>query len=237
VLQRASYGLPRFGHDRFNDVLERCYAVYFLPQSCHYWFVSIQGLVAILTITQNHSAMEKAGAAAIHIEDQVQQKPCGVFDPNKSHCSQDEMVDRVKPVLMHVLMTTLFIMARYRCIALKAWKSAIRTRHRLCSDAGADMIFQKARLLWNNTKSPVAAVKVPLSWANITGMGATPLVDKEGTRHGPVWILGCVVTCFELPSCHEQSRHLTSITFIKRRSSADVVDTIANRVNERLYES
>ncbi|MEC8482248.1 MAG: isocitrate lyase/phosphoenolpyruvate mutase family protein, partial [Pseudomonadota bacterium] len=90
----ASYGLPDLGMTDLNDVLEdvrRITAASSLPL-----LVDIDtGFGGAFNIARTIQQMEKAGAAAVHIEDQVQQKRCG-HRPNKAIVSQAEMVDRIK---------------------------------------------------------------------------------------------------------------------------------------------
>ena len=90
----ASYGLPDLGVTNLNDVIidvERICNATSIPL-----LVDIDtGWGGALNISRTIKAMEKAGAAAVHLEDQVSQKRCG-HRPNKEIVSQEEMVDRVK---------------------------------------------------------------------------------------------------------------------------------------------
>ncbi|GAL19108.1 methylisocitrate lyase [Vibrio maritimus] len=111
-IANASYGLPDLGITTLNDVLvdvERITNACDLPL-----LVDIDtGFGGAFNIARTIKVMEKAGAAAVHIEDQVAQKRCG-HRPNKAIVSQQEMVDRVKAavdaktdqsfVIMRVLM-------------------------------------------------------------------------------------------------------------------------------------
>ncbi|GAL36484.1 methylisocitrate lyase [Vibrio maritimus] len=111
-IANASYGLPDLGITTLNDVLvdvERITNACDLPL-----LVDIDtGFGGAFNIARTIKAMEKAGAAAVHIEDQVAQKRCG-HRPNKAIVTQQEMVDRVKAavdaktdpsfVIMRVLM-------------------------------------------------------------------------------------------------------------------------------------
>src|SRR5690606_26142047 len=90
----ASYGLPDLGMTSMNDVVEdvrRITAATDVPL-----LVDIDtGWGGALNIARTIREMERAGAAAVHIEDQVAQKRCG-HRPNKEIVSKDEMVDRIK---------------------------------------------------------------------------------------------------------------------------------------------
>jgi len=120
--------------------------------------------------------MERAGAAAVHIEDQVSQKRCG-HRPNKAIVSKSEMADRVKAAVDAKTDSDFVIMARTDALAVEGMDSAIE-RAVACVEAGADAIFPEAMLELNQYRQFVDAVKVPVL-ANITEFGATPLFNCE----------------------------------------------------------
>ncbi|MCO4785381.1 methylisocitrate lyase [Marinomonas atlantica] len=171
----ASYGLPDLGMTDLNDVLEdvrRITAASQLPL-----LVDIDtGFGGAFNITRSVQQMEKAGAAAVHIEDQVQQKRCG-HRPNKAIVSQVEMVDRIKACVDARSDDSFVIMARTDALAVEGMDSAIE-RAVACVEAGADMIFPEAMLTLEQYREFVDAVKVPVL-ANITEFGATPLFSRE----------------------------------------------------------
>lgn len=171
----ASYGLPDLGMTDLNDVLEdvrRITAASSLPL-----LVDIDtGFGGAFNIARTIQQMEKAGAAAVHIEDQVQQKRCG-HRPNKAIVSQVEMVDRIKACVDARCDDNFVIMARTDALAVEGMDSAIE-RAVACVEAGADMIFPEAMLTLEQYREFVDAVKVPVL-ANITEFGATPLFSRE----------------------------------------------------------
>ncbi|RBO84780.1 methylisocitrate lyase [Marinomonas aquiplantarum] len=171
----ASYGLPDLGMTDLNDVLEdvrRITAASELPL-----LVDIDtGFGGAFNIARTIEQMEKAGAAAVHIEDQVQQKRCG-HRPNKAIVSQAEMVDRIKACVDARSDDNFVVMARTDALAVEGMESAI-DRAIACVEAGADMIFPEAMLTLEQYQEFVSAVKVPVL-ANITEFGATPLFSKE----------------------------------------------------------
>ncbi|MEL0621671.1 methylisocitrate lyase [Marinomonas arenicola] len=171
----ASYGLPDLGMTDLHDVLEdvrRITSASNLPL-----LVDIDtGFGGAFNIARTVQQMEKAGAAAVHIEDQVQQKRCG-HRPNKAIVSQSEMVDRVKACVDARNDDDFVIMARTDALAVEGMESAIE-RAIACVEAGADMIFPEAMITLDQYKEFVAAVNVPVL-ANITEFGATPLFSKE----------------------------------------------------------
>ncbi|AEF55915.1 methylisocitrate lyase [Marinomonas posidonica] len=171
----ASYGLPDLGMTDLHDVLEdvrRITAASELPL-----LVDIDtGFGGAFNIARTIEQMEKAGAAAVHIEDQVQQKRCG-HRPNKAIVSQAEMVDRIKACVDARTDDHFVVMARTDALAVEGMESAI-DRAMACVEAGADMIFPEAMLTLEQYQEFVSAVNVPVL-ANITEFGATPLFSKE----------------------------------------------------------
>ncbi|OQX34294.1 MAG: methylisocitrate lyase [Oceanospirillales bacterium LUC14_002_19_P2] len=171
----ASYGLPDLGMTSMNDVLEdvrRITAASSLPL-----LVDIDtGWGGAFNIARTIKEMTQAGAAAVHIEDQVAQKRCG-HRPNKAIVSKEEMVDRVKAAVDARTDESFVIMARTDALAVEGMDAAIE-RACLCVDAGADMIFPEAMQTLDDYRRFVEAVKVPVL-ANITEFGQTPLFNCQ----------------------------------------------------------
>ncbi|MEZ5492166.1 MAG: methylisocitrate lyase [Gammaproteobacteria bacterium] len=169
----ASYGLPDLGITSLNDVavdVERITNASELPL-----LVDIDtGWGGAFNIARTIQAMEKAGAAAVHIEDQVSQKRCG-HRPNKAIVSQGEMVDRIKAAVDARRDQDFVIMARTDALAVEGMDSAIE-RAVACVAAGADAIFPEAMLELDQYRAFAQAVSVPVL-ANITEFGATPLFN------------------------------------------------------------
>ena len=171
----ASYGLPDLGITSLNDVIadvERISNASEIPL-----LVDIDtGWGGAFNIARTIKAMEKAGAAAVHLEDQVAQKRCG-HRPNKAIVSQVEMVDRVKAAVDARTDDDFVIMARTDALAVEGMDSAIE-RAIACVEAGADAIFPEAINELGQYKQFADAVKVPIL-ANITEFGQTPLFNCE----------------------------------------------------------
>ena len=171
----ASYGLPDLGITGLNDVIhdvERICSASDLPL-----LVDIDtGWGGAFNIARTIKSMERAGAAAVHIEDQVSQKRCG-HRPNKAIVSRSEMADRVKAAVDARTDSDFVIMARTDALAVEGMDSAIE-RAIACVEAGADAIFPEAMLELDQYRQFVEAVKVPVL-ANITEFGATPLFNCE----------------------------------------------------------
>ncbi|HLQ12019.1 MAG TPA: methylisocitrate lyase [Steroidobacteraceae bacterium] len=118
----------------------------------------------------------KAGAAGLHIEDQVQSKRCG-HRPGKEIVPQEEMVDRIKAAVDARDDEDFVIMARTDALATEGLERAI-DRSLACVAAGADMIFPEAVTDLSMYTRFKAAVRVPIL-ANITEFGQTPLYSRE----------------------------------------------------------
>ena len=171
----GSLGIPDLGISTLEDVLidiRRITDVTDTPL-----LVDIDtGFGGALNISRTIKSTIKAGAAAIHIEDQVQAKRCG-HRPNKAIVSQQEMVDRIKAAVDAKTDPDFVIMARTDALAVEGLSSAI-DRACACVEAGADMIFPEAMTELSMYQEFSNAVKVPIL-ANITEFGSTPLFTRE----------------------------------------------------------
>ena len=171
----ASFGLPDLGMTTMNDVVEdarRITSATDLPL-----LVDIDtGWGGALNIARTIREMERAGVAAVPIEDQVAQKRCG-HRPNKEIVSSEEMVDRVKAAADARQDPDFFIIARTDAFAQEGREAAI-ARARACVEAGADAIFAEAVADLEDYRAFVEALDVPVL-ANITEFGKTPLFNRE----------------------------------------------------------
>jgi methylisocitrate lyase len=178
----GSLGLPDLGISTLEDVLidvRRITDAVDTPL-----LVDIDtGWGGAFNIARSVKSIAKAGAAAVHIEDQVSAKRCG-HRPNKSIVSLEEMVDRVKAAVDAKPYDDFVIMARTDALAVEGLQSAI-DRACACTEAGADMIFPEAITELSMYKQFSAAVKVPVL-ANITEFGSTPLFTVDELRSADV---------------------------------------------------
>tara|TARA_B110000261_G_scaffold92894_1_gene105469 strand:- start:679 stop:1560 length:882 start_codon:yes stop_codon:yes gene_type:complete len=192
----ASYGLPDLGITSLNDVIhdvERICGASELPL-----LVDIDtGWGGAFNIARSIKAMERAGAAAVHIEDQVSQKRCG-HRPNKAIVSQVEMVDRIKAAVDAKSDSDFVVMARTDALAVEGMESAVE-RAVACVEAGADAIFPEAILELDQYRQFAEAVKVPVL-ANITEFGATPLFNCEELAENGVSIVLYPLSAFRAMS-------------------------------------
>jgi methylisocitrate lyase len=171
----ASFGLPDLGMTSLDDVLEdvrRITAATSLPL-----LVDIDtGWGGAFNIARSIKAMTRAGAAAVHIEDQVAQKRCG-HRPNKAIVSTSEMMDRVKAAVDAKIDADFVVMARTDALAVEGF-DAVLERVSSFVEAGADAIFAEAMTDLDMYAKVVKAVDVPVL-ANITEFGQTPLFTTQ----------------------------------------------------------
>ena len=166
-----SLGLPDLGISTLDDVLvdvRRITDASSLPLLVD----GDTGFGGAFNIARTVRSLDKAGAAGVHIEDQVQAKRCG-HRPGKEIVSKAEMVDRIRMAVDSRTHDDFVIMARTDALAVEGMDAAI-DRAVACVEAGADMIFPEAMLELEQYRQFREAVGVPIL-ANITEFGKTPL--------------------------------------------------------------
>lgn len=174
----ASFGLPDLAITTLNDVLTD---VGRITSACHLpLLVDIDtGWGGAFNIQRTIKEMIKAGAAAVHLEDQESIKRCG-HRPGKKLVATAEMVDRIKAAVDARTDESFVIMARTDAIASEGLEKALERCHVYIA-AGADMIFAEAVTELPHYKIFTSQLKVPLL-ANITEFGKTPLFTVEELR-------------------------------------------------------
>jgi methylisocitrate lyase len=179
----GSLGLPDLGISGLEDVLidvRRITDVCDLPLLVD---VDTGFGASAFNISRTVRSLVKAGAAGMHIEDQVGAKRCG-HRPGKAIVSAQEMADRVKASVDARQDPEFLIMARTDALAVEGLQAAIDRACR-CVEAGADAIFPEAMTELSMYKAFAAAVKVPIL-ANITEFGDTPLYTVDELRTADV---------------------------------------------------
>jgi methylisocitrate lyase len=166
----ASYGLPDLGMTSLNDVLEDVRRITYMTD-LPLLVDADTGWGGAFNIARTTRQMQRAGAAGVHIEDQVAVKRCG-HRPNKAIVTKAEMVDRIKAAV-DARKDDFVIMARTDALAVDGLEAAIE-RAVACVEAGADMVFPEAMTDLEQYRRFAEAVRVPVL-ANITEFGATPL--------------------------------------------------------------
>ncbi len=175
----GSLGLPDLGISSLDDVLtdvRRITDVCPLPLLVD---VDTGFGSSAFNVARTVRAMQKAGAAAIHIEDQVGAKRCG-HRPNKEIVGLQEMVDRIKAAVDARTDADFVVMARTDALAVDGLQAALE-RSQACVEAGADMVFPEAVTTLEMYRAFTGPLRVPVL-ANITEFGQTPLFTVDELR-------------------------------------------------------
>ena len=170
-LAANSLGVPDLGISSLEDLL---IDVRRITDACDLPLLvdADTGFGGAFNIARTTRSLIKAGAAAMHIEDQVTQKRCG-HRPNKAIVSQAEMTDRIKAAVDARGDENFVIMARTDALAAEGMQAVIE-RANACLEAGADMIFPEAVTSLEQYRTLRAQIPAPFL-ANITEFGQTPL--------------------------------------------------------------
>ena len=222
----ASYGLPDLGVTSLNDVLEDVRRITYatdLPLLAD----ADTGWGSAFNIARTVKEMIRAGAAGVHIEDQVQAKRCG-HRPGKAIVPKEEMVDRIKAAV-DARTDDFVIMARTDALAVEGMERAIE-RAVACVEAGADMIFPEAMTQLPQYDEFVKAVGVPVL-ANITEFGATPLYTTQD-----LGAVGVSLVLYPLSAFRAMNQAALAVYQAIRRdgTQANVVDLMQTRME--LYD-
>ncbi|GAC15760.1 methylisocitrate lyase [Aliiglaciecola lipolytica] len=223
----ASYGLPDLGMTSLNDVLvdvQRITSACDLPL-----LVDIDtGWGGAFNIAKTIRDMEKAGAAAVHMEDQVAQKRCG-HRPNKEVVSIQEMADRITAAVDARTDPDFFIMARTDAFAQEGLEAAIE-RAKAYVAAGADGIFAEAVQTEEHYRAFADALDVPIL-ANITEFGKTELWNKQQLGE---W--GAAMVLYPLSAFRAMNKAAETVytSILNNGDQKAVVDTMQTRME--LYD-
>ncbi|CAI1502493.1 Methylisocitrate lyase [Serratia marcescens] len=225
----GSLGLPDLGISTLDDVLtdiRRITDVCPLPLLAD---VDSGFGTSAFNVARTVRSVSKAGAAALHIEDQVGAKRCG-HRPNKAIVSTGEMVDRIKAAVDARSDPDFVIMARTDALAVEGLEAAIE-RAQAYVAAGADMLFPEAITELGMYRRFAEATQVPIL-ANITEFGATPLFTTDELRSAQV-----DMALYPLSAFRAMNRAAERVYRALREEGTQksVIDTMQTR-NE-LYES
>ncbi len=189
----ASYGLPDLGITTLDNVAEDARRITDA--------VDLPLLVDIDTgfggtafsIARTIATLEKAGVAAVHLEDQVLQKRCG-HRPGKQVVSAGEMCDRIKAAVDARLDPDFTVVARTDAFATEGLEGTLE-RAQQYARTGADAIFAEALQTLDQYRTFTNALSVPVL-ANLTEFGKTPLFSLEEMRRAGVAIVLYPLTAF-----------------------------------------
>jgi methylisocitrate lyase len=223
----ASFGLPDLGVTTLEDVAED---VRRITDACPLPLLvdADTGFGPALVLARTLRRLWKAGAAGMHIEDQVQAKRCG-HRPGKELVTCAEMQDRLKAATDAREDASFVIMARTDSYAAEGLENAIE-RARGYVDAGADMIFAEALATLDEFRAFTASVDVPVL-ANITEFGKTPLLGRD-----ELGAAGVAMVLYPLSAFRAMSRAAQEVYETLRADGTqhDVIERMQTR--EELYE-
>lgn len=223
----ASLGLPDLGITNLEDVLidtRRITDATDLPLLVD----ADTGFGGAFNIARTVRSLAKAGAAGLHIEDQVQAKRCG-HRPGKALVSKEEMVDRIRAAVDARSDPAFVIMARTDALAVEGLQPTL-ARAAAYVEAGADMLFAEAVTDPADYAAFARAAGVPLL-ANMTEFGRTPLVTTAALAESGVDMVLYPLSAFRAMSAAAQDVYET---IRKEGTQAGVIDKMQTR-NE-LYE-
>lgn len=223
----ASYGLPDLGMTSLDDVLadvRRLTAATALPL-----LVDVDtGWGSALNIARTIREMGRAGAAAVHIEDQVSPKRCG-HRPHKAIVTTAEMCDRIKAAVGAKPDADFVVMARTDALAVDGLDAAVE-RAAAFEAAGADAIFAEAMTDVAMYQRFVDAVQVPVL-ANLTEFGKTPLATLDELR-----TVGVSMALYPLSAFRAMNQAALNVYRTIRRDGTQRDAVGAMQTRDELYE-
>lgn len=223
----SSHGLPDLAITSLDDVLvdaRRITSATDLPL-----LVDIDtGWGSAFNIARTIREMEKAGVAAVHIEDQVATKRCG-HRPNKEIVSTAEMCDRIMAAVDAKTDSSFVVMARTDALAVSGLAGVLE-RAKSYEKAGADAIFAEAMTDAQMYRQIVDSVDVPVL-ANLTEFGRTPTYTLKDLRS-----VGIRMALYPLSAFRAMSKAAEQVFSAIREegSQSSVIDRMQTR--DELYE-
>jgi methylisocitrate lyase len=223
----ASFGLPDLGMTSLNDVCEdirRISGATELPLLVD----ADTGWGSAFNISRTAAEMIRAGAAGMHIEDQVAAKRCG-HRPGKELVDAAEMCDRIKSAVDGRTDSKFVIMARTDAHASEGQQAAL-DRAAKYVEAGADMIFAEALTTLDEYKQFTKIIKVPVL-ANITEFGKTPMFTTQELGEAGVGLVLYPLSAFRAMS---KAAERVYAELRQKGTQKGVLDTMQSRVE--LYD-
>ncbi|HIW06907.1 MAG TPA: methylisocitrate lyase [Candidatus Ignatzschineria merdigallinarum] len=225
----GSLGIPDLGITTLQDVLidiDRITNVTDLPLIAD---ADIGFGTSAFNVARTVKSFIKAGAAGLHIEDQVGAKRCG-HRPNKEIVPLDEMVDRIKAAVDAKTDPDFMIIARTDALAVEGLEASLE-RAKAYIDAGADGLFPEAITELSMYQNFTEAVDVPVL-ANITEFGQTPLFTVEELRS-----VNIAIALYPLSAFRAMNKAAETVyqTIRKEGSQKSVLPLMQTR--DELYQS
>jgi len=225
----GSLGIPDLGITTLQDVLidvERITNVCDTPLLVD---VDTGFGPSAFNVARTVKSLIKAGAAAMHMEDQVGAKRCG-HRPNKELVSKAEMVDRLKAAVDARTDPQFLLGARTDALASEGLEATLE-RASAYAEAGADFIFAEAVTALSQYRAFADATGIPVL-ANITEFGMTPLWTVDELSSAGVALVLYPLSAFRAAN----KAALTVYSHIRSDGTQkNVLDTMQTR--SELYES
>jgi methylisocitrate lyase len=222
-----SLGMPDLGISSMEDVLTDARRI--VDATGMPLLVDIDtGWGGAFNIARTIRSFERAGVAAVHMEDQVGQKRCG-HRPGKEVVPRAEMVDRVKAAVDARTDDAFVVMARTDAAAVEGVDAAIE-RAVAYVEAGADMVFPEAMRTLDDYRRFRAAVRVPIL-ANLTEFGATPFFTVDELRSADVDI--ALYCCGAYRAMNKAALHFYE-TVRRDGTQKHIIDALQTR--DELYD-
>lgn len=224
----AQFGLPDLGMTSLTEVateVKKITTVCDLPLLVD----ADTGWGDILNVERTVKELELAGAAAIHLEDQISSKKCGHLN-NKKIISVEEMSEKIAVAVNSRKHEDFIIMARTDAVAVEGLSSAINRMQEYVAN-GADMIFAEALYNLEDYKIVTDNISVPVL-ANITEFGKTPLFTVEELAS-----VGIKLILYPLSAFRAMSKAALDVysTIIEHKTQLDCIDHMQTR--EELYKT
>ncbi|AFH92567.1 methylisocitrate lyase [Providencia stuartii] len=225
----GSLGLPDLGISTLDDVLidiRRITDVCDLPLMVD---ADIGFGPSAFNVARTMKSIYKAGAAGLHLEDQVGAKRCG-HRPNKEIVSTQEMVDRIKAAVDARVDDNFVIMARTDALAVEGLEAALERAHAYI-EAGADMLFPEAITELSMYQQFVNHTQVPVL-ANLTEFGKTPLFTLDELRS-----VGIAIALYPLSAFRAMNKAAEQVYTTLRQEGTQKSVVPIMQTRDELYQS
>ncbi len=225
----GSLGIPDLGITTLEDVLIDINRITNVTNTPLLVDVDTGFGPSAFNVARTVKSLIKAGAAALHIEDQVGAKRCG-HRPGKEIVSKEEMCDRIKAAADARTDDQFVIGARTDALASEGLEKALE-RAVAYKEAGADFIFAEAVRELPQYTEFVKAAGIPVL-ANITEFGMTPLWTKE-----ELGAAGAELVLYPLSAFRAANKAAQNVFNVIRKEGTqqNVIDTMQSRAE--LYDS
>lgn len=225
----GSLGLPDLGISTLDDVLidiRRITDVCDLPLMVD---ADIGFGPSAFNVARTVKSIYKAGAAGLHLEDQVGAKRCG-HRANKEIVSTQEMVDCIKAAVDARVDDNFVIMARTDALAVEGLEAALERAHAYI-EAGADMLFPEAITELSMYQQFVNHTQVPVL-ANLTEFGKTPLFTLDELRS-----VGIAIALYPLSAFRAMNKAAEQVYTTLRQEGTQKSVVPIMQTRDELYQS